>query len=383
MTNIIEAYIMLRVAIAKERNNYMKILYLINHAGKAGTEKYIYNLVSYFHKKHAECYFAYNEAGLLSEQMAEKGIKSYRLPMKNPFDLKAAKKLAKICCEEGIDIVHTQYPRENYIAILSKLFGSKIKAVYTCHLTYYPSKIWYLMNRLVMPFNDRIIAVCNYGKSILGEIGAPLKKVTVIYNGIMPSGDPVHNKDIINELNLPDDTFVITTLARHNEEKGLPFLVRSMKALKNKTDRPFVCLIAGDGPLFSQTCDYIEKTGASQYVLPLGFRSDSENILNGSHVFVNSAKCNEALSFAILEGMGHGLPIVATNIGGNPDIVKDEYGNGALVSYGDEEAMADAIYKLMTNEEYYKSCSENSLKTVRNVFNLEKLLEDTFNIYTF
>lgn len=361
----------------------MRILYLINHAGKAGTEKYIYNLVSYFHGKRAECFFAYNEPGLLSEQMAQMGIKSFRLPMKNPFDLKAAAKLAKICKREGIDIVHSQYPRENYIAILSKLFGSGIKAVYTCHLTYYPAKIWYFMNRLVMPFNDRIIAVCNYGKKILLEIGAPAGRIKVIYNGIPAPGEPVRSDNIVKELSLPPDTFVITTLARHNEEKGLPFLARSMKELKNKTDKPFVCLIAGDGPLFAKNCEYINEIGASSYVLPLGFRRDTENILSGSHVFVNSAKCNEALSFAILEGMGHGLPIVATNIGGNPDIVKEEYGIGALVEYGDEKGMADAVYKLMTDKEYYKKCSENSLKTVREVFNLEKLLNKTFNQYVF
>lgn len=361
----------------------MKILYLINHAGKAGTEKYIYNLVSYFHGTKAECFFAYNEPGLLSEQMAEKGIKSFNVSMKNPFDLKAAKQLSKICKEQGIDVVHSQYPRENYIAILSKFFGSKIKAVYTCHLTYYPAKIWYIMNKIMMPFNDKIIAVCNYGKQILGEIGAPLKNIKVIHNGISSPPDPVHNTDILNELNLASDTFVITTLARHNAEKGLPYLARSIKALKNKTDKPFVCLIAGDGPLFLETCEYIDEIGVSDFVIPLGFRCDSENILNGSHVFVNSAECNEALSFAILEGMGHALPIVATDIGGNPDIVKKEYGIGTLVPYGNEEAMADALYKLMTDEDYYKRCSRNSLKTVREVFNLEKLLEETFNEYSF
>ena len=83
----------------------LKILYLINHAGKAGTEKYVLNLVKYLQDKDAECFFAYNEGGLLSEQMADMGIPFGRIEMKNPFDFKAAKTLAHFCRENKIDII--------------------------------------------------------------------------------------------------------------------------------------------------------------------------------------------------------------------------------------------------------------------------------------
>ena len=158
----------------------LNILYIINHAGKAGTEKYVYNLIKTFNGTKTRCIFAFNEAGLLSEQVESLGVKSYVLPMRNPFDLKAAKQLAKICRENNIDIIHAQYPRENYIAILSKLFRSRAKVVYTCHLTYYPPKIWYIVNRLIMPHDDKIISVCTEGANILCTIGAPKNKITVI-----------------------------------------------------------------------------------------------------------------------------------------------------------------------------------------------------------
>lgn len=369
-------------SITKRRAFSLRILYLINHAGKAGSEKYVYNLVKAFNGKKAQCYFAYNEAGLLSEQMGELSIPSFQLEMRNPFDLRAAKRLAKICRENKIDVIHTQYPRENYIAILAKLFGSGARVVYTCHLTYYPAKIWYIMNRIIMPHNDRIIAVCNYGREILCTIGAPRKKIEVIFNGIPYPEDPVASTDIHEEFGLSEDTFVITTLSRCNPEKGLDFLVDSMKRLKEKTALPFVCLIAGDGPLLEDVKEKVRREGAQAYVFPLGFRSDTAKILSGSSVFVNSAKCNEALSFAILEAMGSALPIVATDIGGNPDIVQNEYGCGALVPYGDTEAMADALLKLMSDKEYYEGCRRASLARVREVFNLDKLLKQTYEQYT-
>ncbi|MBQ7718839.1 MAG: glycosyltransferase [Clostridia bacterium] len=359
----------------------INILYLINHAGKAGTEKYVYNLVKKFNGRETNCFFAYNEPGLLSEQMAELKVPSFNISMKNPFDLAAAKKLAAICRKNKIDVIHTQYPRENYIAILSKLFGSRAKVVYTCHLTYYPPKIWYFINRLVMPFDDKIISVCTEGAKILCEIGAPSKKITVIYNGIDYPTDPCKTDYIKKELGLSDDTFVIVSLSRLSPEKGLDFLIKSMRELKNKTDIPFVCLIAGDGPLKDDLITLVKSLDAESYVRLLGFRLDSAKILESSDVFVNSAKCNEALSFAILEAMGYALPIVATDRGGNPDILKPEHNCGIMIPFDDAASMSDAFLQLMNDKSFAKVCSDGALKTVREVFNLDKLLGDTLNIY--
>ncbi len=360
----------------------LKILFLINHAGKAGTEKYVRNLIEYYHNKRAICLFAYNEGGLLAEQMEEEGIKSFRFDMHHPFDLAAARKLAKICKAEGIDIIHTQYPRENYIAVLARLFGSPAEVVYTCHLTLIPGPAWTLTNSVITRFNKKIIAVCNYSKEILIKAGVNGDKITVIFNGVVPAeGEPVRSKAIRGELGIGEDTFVITTLARYQEEKGLEFLVNSMAELKRRSKRKFCCLIVGDGALYEDIKQKIAEEGLGEEVLQLGFRRDTDSILAGSDVFVNSAKSNEALSFAILEGMEHGLPIIATDIGGNPDIVNEKTGVGILVPYNNPEKMADAVIKLMEDNDFYKECSQNSLKAVREVFNLEKLMDVTFEQY--
>ena len=235
----------------------------------------------------------------------------------------------------------------------------------------------------MMRHDDRIIAVCNCGKRILCEIGAPENKIDVIFNGIDTPQRGEKNDKIKKELGLSEDTFVITTLARHNKEKGLPYLVRSMKRLSEKTDMPFACIIAGDGPLFEETKQCIKDCGAENYVFALGFRRDTDDILSGSDIFVNSASGNEALSFAILEAMGHALPVIATDIGGNPDIVNPENSCGELVPYGDEEKMADAVLRMMNDKDYYQKCSDGAFKAVSTVFNLPKLLNDTFKEYIF
>ena len=358
----------------------MKILYLINHAGKAGTEKYVLNLVKFLRGKGEECYFAYNESGLLAEQMADMGIPSLRIEMKNPFDFKAARKLADFCRENDIDIIHTQYPRENYIALLSKKMGSGARVIYTCHLTLHPPKIWALMNKVMLGGNDKIISVCNNGKDILSANGAPRRKIKVIFNGIDKINEE-KDRSVIKEMGISDECFVFTTLSRLAPEKGLDFLIRSIKRLKEKTSLPFVCLIAGDGELYEKLSALVNEKGLSREVKLLGFRNDGDKLLCGSDVFINSASCNEALSFAILEGMAHALPIVATAIGGNGDIVNEENGCGILVPFGDEEKMSDALLKLMEDKEFYEKCSRGAIEGVKTTFSLEKVLGDTIEIY--
>lgn len=359
----------------------MNVLYLINHAGKAGTEKYVYNLVKAYDQKKCNCFFAYNEEGQLSKQMHELGIRSFRIKMKNPFDLRAAKNLAKICRQNKIDIIHAQYPRENYIAILSRIFYKKVKVIYTCHLTLKTNLLWKITNKIIIPHEEKILSVCNEGKRLLVANGINEKKIDVIFNGIICEDKKQINSDIRRELGIDDDTFVICTLARYHMEKGLDYFVKSIKKLEEKTDKKFVALIAGDGELFGEIKSLIEELDLKDKILQLGYRNDSENILYGSDIFVNSAKCYEALSFAILEALGAGLPVVATNVGGNPEIINSKTDCGYIVEYGNEEEMANAVLKLMEDKETYGRFCVNAKKAVREVFNLELLLEDIYKEY--
>ncbi len=356
-----------------------RILYLINHAGKAGTEKYVLNLVNAYHGKRAHCFFAYNEPGLLSEQMHQLGIPSFQFEMKNSFDLKAAKQLAQYCRDNNIDVIHTQYPRENYIAVLSKRYFCGPKVVYTCHLTL-KNPFWYRpFNRYITNRNHKIISVCNNGADLLVQNGVRREKIEVIFNGIVPEEYKNLPSTIREELGIAPDTFVITTLARYHMAKGLDFFTDAVAKLKQIAKRPFVVLYAGDGELFDDIRAQIKRLGLEKEILQLGFRADADNILRGSDIFVNSAKCYEALSFAILEALSHKLPVVATDVGGNSDILNNDC--GLLVPYGDTDAMAKAICRLMDEPELYERYSENALKAIFEVFNLNKIFDDTFAVY--
>lgn len=359
----------------------LKVLYLINHAGKAGTEKYVYNLVKCYQGKRAECFFAYNEEGPLCEQMKELGIPMFRVAMKHPFDLGAARRIAKICKENSIDIIHTHYPRENYVAVLSRLFYRKAQVIYTCHLTLPTNFAWKIANKLITPHDKKIISVCNNGKDLMVGNGVNPDKITVIFNGMPPAPAPEKSNQIRQELGIGEDTFVITTLARYHLAKGLDYFVDSVVELEKIAKRDYVVLFVGDGELYDQISKQIDERGVRHRILQLGYRNDADQILRGSDLFVNSAKCYEALSFAILEALYHKLPVVATNIGGNGDIINPKTGCGKLVEYGDTAGMAQAINAFMEDETLYRQCAENAYQTVRDIFDLDKLLDDVYQEY--
>ena len=108
-----------------------KVLYLLNYAGKAGTERYVETLVRYLGGSRVEPYFAYNEGGLLVERLEAMGVPCRRVEMRSRFDRKAARALAALCDEWDIDLIHCHYLREHYTALLAKRYRPGLKVVYT------------------------------------------------------------------------------------------------------------------------------------------------------------------------------------------------------------------------------------------------------------
>lgn len=363
----------------------MNVLYLINFAGKAGTEKYVENLVRILGGSRINPYFAYNIEGELSQKMREAGVPSIQISMGKYSLLSAAKKLAAFCRANAIDVIHAQYPRENIVALLSKRWYDKPKVVLTNHLTLrttgFSGCVWRMLNRHFTPRDHRIIAVCSEGRDIMIENGVMPERIEVIFNGIEPAGKPVRTRAVRQELGLSDETFVMTILARFAPEKGLGFLLDSLKALRGLTDRPFCCLICGDGELFGEIESEISKLGLEHECRLLGYRSDTREVLLSSDIYLCTSSCNEAMSFAILEAMNAGLPLVVTDVGGNRDLAESRLECGFVSDYGDVKAFAGHILELMTNAALTEKYSAAALEKIRKYFDLSKLADDVFAAY--
>ena len=302
----------------------MKVLYLLNHAGKAGTERYVETLVRYLSADgRVEPYFAYNEPGLLVERMQAMSVPCRQIEMRSPYDLPAAKVLANLCREWGIELIHTHYLRENYIAMLAKGRNKAIRSVYTNHFVLANSSLNRLSNRLMDSRQDRMIAVCNLGREQLVKNGWSRDKISVIFNAVdldAWAGDR-SDSTLRRELGIPEDRFVMLCASRFAHDKGHAYLMRSLKRLTELSDIPFTMVLGGDGELLEPTKALARELGLTdEQVKFIGFRKDMKNLYKGADLYVNSSQ-HEALSFLIVEAMAAGLPAVITDMGGNSDII--------------------------------------------------------------
>lgn len=359
----------------------MRVLYLINYAGKAGIEKYVENLVRLLPAAGAQCFFAYSIPGELSEKMEKLGIPVLRLSLEWKDAAKAAKTLARYCRDNGIEVIHAQCPRENIIALLALRHAPELRVVFTDHFTRRVGPAWKMLYRHFTPKNHCVIAVCGEGREVLTANGCVPEKIKVIYNGIEPAKAPRHTDKLRRELGLSGDTFLFSILARFDPEKGLDFLVRSLARLREKTSRPFCCAIAGDGPLLEDIRAQAAAAGLSQEIRLLGYRTDVPDILASSELYVCSSACNEAMSFSILEAMNTGLPLVVTDVGGNRDLAETGDVCGRVLQYGDEEGFAGAILELMENDALRNEFSAAALRKISERFDLGKLALDVYGVY--
>jgi len=374
-------YYILIAPIRKQEDKETNILFLINYAGKAGTEKYVENLVRIFGNGGESCFFAYNLHGELSEKMAELGVPSLRLTMGRANALSSAKRLADYCRENRIDVIHAQYPRENLTAILSRLYYKKPRVVYTNHLTIHTGLKWRILNRIFTPYDHRIIAVCREGRNIMIDNGVRADRIRVVYNGVVPAGPSVRDTEIRRELGIGGEAFVMTILARYEPEKGLFFLLDVLKRLKELTTMPFHCVICGDGSEFGAIGEKTAALGLSANVLQAGYRTDTARILRGSDLYLNTSAKNEAMSFALLEAMNAGLPCVVTDVGGNRDLAETGIRCGTVVEYGDTEAFAGAVLEFMENGKLREDFSEKAVQKISEDFDLNKLAWDVYRAY--
>ncbi len=360
----------------------MKIMFLINHAGKGGSEKYVHTLAE-FMRSRAEIFFVYNEDGPLVNKMISLGATIFNLKMNSIFDFAAAKKLAVYCEENKIDIIHTQFPRENYIALFAKKRYPKLKIIHTSHLILKQPFHWRFLNKRIAANNDAVICVCNKCKEVMIENKYPEDKIHLIFNGVpyKPYTHDITNSSMRKEFNIKPDEFVFVTVARFTEEKGIPYLIKSVKRLINIVDDiKFTLLLVGDGEMEEELKKQVEVDNLQLYIKFAGYRYDIENILMGADCFINSSN-SEALSFAILEALAKALPVIATKVGGNTDIINDTTNCGILVRYGSDVQLARAMEKMIYNKDFYNECSRNAVTNIRDRFNIDAICNQTYELY--
>lgn len=185
-------------------------------------------------------------------------------------------------------------------------------------------------------------------------------------------------KALRDRMGVTEDDLLYTYVGRLTTEKGVEVLIHSFIQLREKTFPVKLCLV-GDGHLYSIIAEQYEALVNSGIIILAGKQSQVKSFLCASDVFVLPS-FHENLSNSLLEAATVGLPIIATGVGGNGEIVEDGK-TGLLVGANNEKELLVSMQKLYSEPELRKTLGHNASVKVSNEFSKEKIINEIDSVY--
>ncbi len=367
----------------------IKVLHVISDTNIGGAGKYLITYCQNRNKDRFDISVLVPKESLLVPELKKTGAHVIEIDgiKDDSKDFKSYKKIKKVIDDIKPDIVHTHASIVGRLA--SKRSKTKPKIVFSKHCDFEPSKVYSykltkkIFGKLNSYLADKIIATSNHSKESLIKQGIKEDLIISIPNGT--NGFQRQSNELIlktkEKYNLKNEK-TIGYVARLVELKGHKTLFDAIKILKSKSNIDFKCLVVGDGDYKEELIKYAKELDIEDKVIFTGFIKNVEEILNIIDVQVNCSYLSETTNIALLEGMSLGIPTVATNIGGTPDMIKDDI-NGYIVDLKDSKEMADKLIKVLNDERLYLKLSENSKKIFNEKYtstifakNIEKVYEN-------
>jgi glycosyltransferase involved in cell wall biosynthesis len=239
--------------------------------------------------------------------------------------------------------------------------------------------------RLAMQCVDCIIAVSHEVKdSLIRRRHLPAEKIKVIHYGVDLTKFRPNGRDVSlakrQEIGVQPEQFLIGVVARLEPWKGHRYFIEAFAEIAPQFPKALVALI-GDGSLRSELEAMVNEKKLRERVLFLGVRKDVAQLVNGFDLFVLPSLPGEGLPNVLLEAMACRIPVIATRVGGVPELVQDNQ-NGYLAPSGDMKALAEALRQALSNREKLNTLARAGQETVERNFSLAQQIvsfENTFD----
>lgn len=330
----------------------MRITHAVENLNRGGLERVVIDLASAQaaagHDCQVVCLF---EAGTLAPELMARGIRVVACGKRDGADARALWRLRRALAAQRPDVLHSHNDTPHYYAMVAALGLGLRCVVNTRHGmgADSPASRRERLFRQSMRLADVSVAVSEAAGRRLANAGlVAARKIRVLPNGIHAGAfrprDPRLRQQLATRLGLPPDTQLIGFVGRLNWAKDLPTMVAAFAQLcAHRSDAALV--LAGDGEERTGIEAAIADAGIGNRVFLLGDRSDVPALLPAFSIFAMSS-VSEGYSIALLEACASALPIVATRIGGNSEIVADGV-NGLIVPPSNPGALAAALGRLL------------------------------------
>jgi len=298
------------------------------------------------------------------------------------YDIFALLKGIQLCRQKKYDFINTQFavPTGPIGLILSKIF--KIKNILSLHGgdIYDPSKKssphlhwhWRIIVRFILNNSDILVCQSSNTKKNTIKYFKPKKEIYIIP---LPYEKFKFKKVGREKLGMNKENFYLVSVGRLVERKGYKYLIKSLSFLPKKIHLNLI----GDGPLEKQLKNLAKKLKVENRINFLGFISEEKKFqyLSNSDLYVLSS-IHEGFGIVLQEAMQVGLPIVATNNGGQVDIIKENT-NGLMLKPRNSAELAKKIHIFFKNGKLRKKISKNNLRVINN-FSLGKIAKNYLNL---
>jgi glycosyltransferase involved in cell wall biosynthesis len=237
-----------------------------------------------------------------------------------------------------------------------------------------------LVQRMVCRLADCVLVNAEAIRDTLVEEGYAPGKIIVIRNGITLAkfGKRQRNSLLRQDLALPLSAPLVVVFSRLNQMKGIEYFLDAALILSERfPDVRF--LVVGDGESRKELEDYACRLGLGQRTVFTGFRSDVPELLSEAAVSVLPS-LSEGLSNSLLESMASGVPVVATNVGGNPEVIEDGV-TGLLVPPRDSAALAAAVARVLEDKDLASRFAQAGIRRVAEIFSMERSVLETEHLY--
>ena len=370
----------------------IRILQLVRSLDVGGLETVVAGLMDQLGAPDYECYLGcLIEEGRWGESVNARGRWIGHLEDKGR--LSTILSLRRYLKREKIDVIHSHNPMPHFYGALASVLTG-IPLIHTKHGVNYPKdRAFVRRSRLWSRVTKKIVAVSEDVARVVRDIErVPSEKVVVVRNGVDANrgqGSGVRGQertDARRQLGLEEDSLVIGSVGRLSPEKNYPLLVKAFALAKQEAVTPTppyphtpILAVIGPGPERDKLEALVAELDLGDSVILAGEQQDVSPWLQAMDVFCLPSN-TEGTSISLLEAGACGLPLVATNVGGNSEIIEDGV-SGIIVPPGDEQALTAAILRLMDDENLRATMGKAAQKRVRTNYSLDQTVTEYKKLY--
>lgn len=329
----------------------------------------------------------------MTRHFADGGIKIFPLPLGGDVepvkDLAAARLLHRLLRENRVNIVHVHGSKAGLVGRPAALLAGVPAVVMTVHnsvlhdhLPRWKVNMLVSSERILAFFTSQIIAVSEaLRRELITRHRVGPDRVVTVYNGIAPEiFSAGTGREYLERLaGIPPGRVIVGTVARLAPQKGLQHLIRAASLLAAGNSKA-VFVIVGDGPLREDLKSQVRMLNLEDRFFFTGQRQDVHRLMSCFDLFVLPS-LTEGLPLTILEAMAAGRPVVATRVGGIPEVVEDGV-SGLLVEPGDAGGLARAVAFLAGSGEVAQRMGRRGRIKVIEQFTTGKMVRETEKIYS-